>query len=175
MKRNRIPAAGIAALLLLCLAGCGVQTGEQTEKANDFDISVNESYHSNPIDRWRNEMTENNEMTEEYGLDWEVAISYEYKEAWKAEFEHRVQMIEAKEQAAAYLEAVEQEVEAITNLWKWHVLERDGGTGWARGDSTALNESVAQVYKNAVFQWDYSTNYFFDPEAATENLQDWFY
>lgn len=41
MKRNRIPAAGIAALLLLCLAGCGQQITKQVsdkvkEEAQDF-------------------------------------------------------------------------------------------------------------------------------------------
>ena len=172
MKRKEIHASGIAVLLLLCLAGCGVQTGEQVEKANDFDVSVDESYHSNPIDQWRNE------MIEEYAEDdwhWLGPISYEYKEAWKAEFEHRVQLIEGEEQAAAYLEAVEQEAEAITNLWMWEVYERDGGGNWGHGDSVASNESIAQVYKNAVFQWDCSADYFFDPEAATEELNNWHY
>ncbi len=175
MKRKQIFVISTLLLLLICFTGCeaqttGQETGKAADETDDFDIPIDGSYHSNPIDHWRKE------MLEEYGYEYSGPISYEYKNAWKEELEYYVQQSEAEDEAAAYLEAIEQTAETLANLWDWHYDERDGGGDKGTGGDTVINEEIAQVYKNGVFQFiDYSTNYFFDPETATEKLKSWHY
>ena len=107
MKRKPILIICIMTLLLSCFIGCGIKTD-----VNNFAAYADTSYHSNPIDDWYQEVKE-----EYVGTSWSGVIAYIYRNAWKAELEYRVQR-EGTEQAesyAAYLEAVEQEAEALEN------------------------------------------------------------